>query len=145
MRIKRFNESNNNKVTTKFIKKITTKSLKPKLITIGIDEDEVDIFCNNNDTVLHYELKIPHDLQMDIEMLLSEYVERGIHGLDVDHDSFPDSAAYWFDFGNGIQSITIGFDELNVSIYNIYSGDSELTELLDELDVILDAKKYNRG
>lgn len=136
-----FEKSNN--IEIKFIKEVTTKSLSTNLLTIGIPEDEVDIFCQNS-IVSYFELNIPNELQMDIEMLLSEYVKRGIHSLLVDYDNFPETTAHWLDFGNGIQSIAIGYDGFYLIKYKIYSGDDKLTDLLlNDLEPLLAANKYN--
>ena len=81
---------------------------------------------------------------MDMETLLSEYVERGINGIDMDHDKYPDISAYWFDFGNGLQSVAVGYEFDSSSNYKIYSGDKELTNLLkNDLENFINAKKYN--
>lgn len=140
-RFKIFESSNN--VEIEFFREVTTKSLSVDLLTIGIPEDEVEIFCQNK-IVSYFELSIPYDFQMDIDILLSEYVERGIHSLIVDYDNFPETSAYWLDFGNGLQSIAVGYEGLNTVYYKIYSGDDELTDLLkNDLSDILAANKYN--
>ena len=80
-------------------------------------------------------------LDMDLDMLLSEYVERGIRDFRLDD---LDIKAYWFDFGNGLQSIAIAYEDFNSTNYTIYSGDKELTNLLkNDLDSIINSKKYN--
>lgn len=147
--VKFLNESSDN-IKIKFIGEIDPKTLIPNFIEIGMDDEDIKYFCSwRNTSVSYFELRIPHNLQLDIEMLLGEYVDRGINrrginGLDMNHDDYPDVSAYWFDLGNGIQSIAIGRDELNSSVYEIYSGDKELTNLLkNDLDDILTAKKYN--
>ena len=141
--IKFLNESSNN-IEIKYNGEVSTKSIIQDFVKIGVEEDDIKIFCRSNPTVSYFELIIPFNFQMDLEMLLSEYVERGINGLDVDHDNYPDFSAYWFDFGNGLQSIAIGTDGLDTADYKIYSGDKELTNLLkNDLEIFIKAKKYN--
>ena len=142
--IKFLKESSDN-IEIKFIGEINPKFLIKNFTEIGMDEEDIKYFCSwRNISVSYFELRIPHNLQMDIEMLLNEYVDRGIEGLDMNHDDYPDVSAHWFDFGNGMKSIAIGHDELNIAFYEIYSGDRELTDLLkNDLEDILKAKKYN--
>ena len=132
-------ESSGN-IEIKYIKEVPTKSLIQDFIKVGIDKDDIEIFCQNN-LVSYFELKIPDSFDMDLDMLLSEYVERGIRDFRLDD---LDVKAYWFDFGNGLQSIAIAYEDFNSTNHLIYSGDKELTNLLkDDLENILITKKYN--
>jgi hypothetical protein len=133
------NESSNN-IKINFNGEVSTKSLIEDFVKIGIDEDDIKIFCQNN-LVSYFELKIPDSFDMNLEILLSEFVERGIRDFRLDD---LDINAYWFDFGNGLQSIALEYEEFNSTNYKIYSGDKELTNLLkNDLENFINAKKYN--
>lgn len=145
MKIDKFNnfivEKSSSDIEIEYIGEKNPNSLVRDFERIEIREDDVEIFCRYNSTVSVFELKIPHNFQTDLEMLLSDYV-RGVNNLHV--ENYDNVNAYWIDMGNGLNSIAIEYEEMNTSNYKIYSGDNDLTLFLkNDLEDILVANKYN--